>query len=180
MITGIQDRRARSCGRSSARASSSSATTTAAATTVRLQHCLGLAYGDGQLYIADTYNNKIKVCDPKTRAVKTLVGTHKAGDSDDPPQFYQPGGLSVAGSELYVADTNNHKIRVVDLKTQAVKTLALAGLSPPAPGPAAAELPQRDRRSTSPPAKVGPGKSIALDGLDPPAQGLQAQRGGAA
>ena len=35
---------------------------------VRLQHCLGLAYGDGHLYIADTYNNKIKVCDPRTHA----------------------------------------------------------------------------------------------------------------
>ena len=34
---------------------------------VRLQHCLGVAYGDGKLFIADTYNNKIKVCDPKTR-----------------------------------------------------------------------------------------------------------------
>src|SRR5207253_8248396 len=98
---------------------------------VRLQHCLGLAYGDGQLYIADTYNNKVKVCAPRTRSVKTFVGSHQPGDSDAPPHFYQPGGLSVAGSNLYVADTNNHKIRVVDLKTLKVKTLALAGLSAP-------------------------------------------------
>ena len=98
---------------------------------VRLQHCLGVAYGDGHLYIADSYNNKIKVCTPKTQSVKSLVGSHKPGDSDDPPHFYEPGGLSVAGSNLYVADTNNHKIRVVDLKTNAVKTLALAGLTPP-------------------------------------------------
>ena len=100
---------------------------------VRLQHCLGVAYGDGHLYIADTYNNKIKVCTPRSQLVRSLVGSHKPGDSDDPPHFYQPGGLSVAGSNLYVADTNNHKIRVVDLKTNAVKTLALAGLSPPRP-----------------------------------------------
>ena len=63
--------------------------------------------------------------------MKTLVGSHKPGESDNPPHFYEPGGLSVAGSNLYVADTNNHKIRVVDLKTNAVKTLAMAGLSPP-------------------------------------------------
>ncbi len=31
---------------------------------VRLQHCLGLAYGNDHLYIADTYNNRIKVCNP--------------------------------------------------------------------------------------------------------------------
>jgi DNA-binding beta-propeller fold protein YncE len=98
---------------------------------VRLQHCLGLAYGDGKLFIADTYNNKIKVCDPKTRTVKTFSGSGEPGDSDKPPRFYQPGGLSVSGTNLYVADTNNHKVRVIDLKTGDVKTLTLAGLTPP-------------------------------------------------
>jgi DNA-binding beta-propeller fold protein YncE len=98
---------------------------------VLLQHCLGLAYGDGKLYIADTYNNRIKVCNPEAHSVKVLVGSHDAGDSDNPPQFYEPGGLSVTGSRLYVADTNNHKIKVVDLKNDAVKILTLDGLSPP-------------------------------------------------
>ena len=100
---------------------------------VRLQHCLGVAYGDGHLYIADTYNNKIKVCTPKTQSVKLLVGAHKPGQTDDPPHFYEPGGLSIAGTNLYVADTNNHKVRVVDLSTNKVKTLELAGLTPPRP-----------------------------------------------
>ena len=94
-----------------------------------------MAYGDGKLYIADSYNNKIKVCDPRTRSVETLVGSRQPGDSDNPPQFYQPGGLSVAAEQLYVADTNNHKIKVVDLKTKAVQTLALDGLKPPSPRP---------------------------------------------
>jgi thiol-disulfide isomerase/thioredoxin len=98
---------------------------------VRLQHCLGLAFGEGKLYIADTYNNKIKVCDPKTRTVKTLVGTTMRGVSDDPPTFNEPGGLSLAGSTLYVADTNNHAIRAVDLETKAVKTLDLSTVEPP-------------------------------------------------
>jgi hypothetical protein len=65
--------------------------------------------------------------------VTSLVGSHEPGDRDDPPQFYQPGGLSIGGSNLYVADTNNHKIRVVDLKSNKVTTLALGGLTPPRP-----------------------------------------------
>lgn len=100
---------------------------------VRLQHCLGLAYKDGTLYIADTYNNKIKVCDPGKREVRALVGSRQPGSSDTAPSFYQPGGLSVAGDDLYVADTNNHQVRVVDLKTKAVRTIELQGVAPPQP-----------------------------------------------
>ncbi len=102
---------------------------------VRLQHCLGLAYGDGKLFIADTYNNKVKSCDPNTAAVTTFAGATESGDSDDPPRFYEPGGLSIAGDSLYVADTNNHKIKVVDIKTGKTRTLAIPDLKPPASTP---------------------------------------------
>ena len=86
------------CGRWSARPTcprpgcSPSATSTAAATSVRLQHPLGLAYYEGKLYVADTYNNKIKVIDPATATTKTLVGSATPGETDDPPAFDQPGG----------------------------------------------------------------------------------------
>ena len=33
--------------------------------------------------------------------------------------FFEPGGLSFAGDKLYVADTNNNRIQVVDMKTRA-------------------------------------------------------------
>jgi len=106
---------------------------------VRLQHPLGLARWNGQLLIADTYNHKIKVLDPAARSVKTFAGTGKPGQSDGAkPSFYEPGGLSVAGDKLYVADTNNHAIRVVDLKTKETKTLQIRGLQPPASNQAAA------------------------------------------
>ena len=84
---------------------------------VRLQHCLGVAYGDGKLYIADTYNNKIKVCRSQDPRRQDPRRRRQAGRRRQPARFYQPGGLSVAGTSLYVADTNNHKIRVIDLKT---------------------------------------------------------------
>ena len=37
--------------------------------------------------------------------------------------FWEPSGLSLAGRTLYVADTNNHAIRAVDLDTDRVRTL---------------------------------------------------------
>ena len=130
--------------------------------TVRLQHCLGVAYNEGSLYIADSYNNKIKVCDPKTRAVKTLVGTHRAGDADSPPQFDEPGGLSVGGKTLYVADTNNHAIRTVDLETNKVATLAISGIEPPPSSKRPPSFPN-PVVATLPPAKVAPGSSVSID-----------------
>jgi len=100
---------------------------------VRLQHPLGLlAFGD-KLLIADTYNHKIKELDLQRQRVKTLVGTGKPGQADGvSPSFYEPGGLSIANGKLYVADTNNHAIRVLDLKTKETKTLRISGLVPPA------------------------------------------------
>lgn len=99
---------------------------------VRLQHPLGvLAFGE-KVLIADTYNHKIKELDPIKRSVKTLVGTGKPGQADSAsPSFYEPGGLSLANDRLYIADTNNHAIRVVDLKTKTTSTLMIKGLEPP-------------------------------------------------
>ena len=46
------------------------------------------------------------------------------GQADGPtPSFYEPGGLALANGNLYVADTNNHAIRVIDLKTKRATTL---------------------------------------------------------
>src|SRR6185295_1891415 len=42
--------------------------------------------------------------------------------------FDEPSGLAIAGGKLYVADTNNHAIRVIDLKTRRTETLQLKGL----------------------------------------------------
>jgi len=99
---------------------------------VRLQHPLGLlALGD-KLLLADTYNHKIKELDPQRRTVRTVVGTGKPGQADGTsPSFYEPGGLSVANGKVYVADTNNHAVRVVDLKTKETSTLRINGLAPP-------------------------------------------------
>jgi DNA-binding beta-propeller fold protein YncE len=99
---------------------------------VRLQHPLGVEFYDGKVLISDTYNHKIKILDPEKRTVKTLFGTGKPGQIDgETPTFYEPGGISVAVGKLFVADTNNHAIRVIDLKTKETKTLKIEGLAPP-------------------------------------------------
>ena len=108
----------------------------------------------------------------KNRSVKSLVGSHTPGDSDNPPQFYQPGGLSAADSHLYVADTNNHKIRVVDLKTNAVKTLAFDGLSPPRLAPQAPTFPNATVVDV-PAVQAAAGKSITLAVTVPLAKGFK-------
>jgi streptogramin lyase len=85
-----------------------------------VQHPLGVAARDGRVFIADTYNHKIKMLD----AASGKVSTFAAG-------FYEPGGVSIAGDTLFVADTNNHAIRTVDLGTRTVGTLTIQGLTPP-------------------------------------------------
>jgi thiol-disulfide isomerase/thioredoxin/sugar lactone lactonase YvrE len=95
----------------------------------RLQHPLGVAYHGGALYVADTYNNKIKRIALHDRVATTFLGNGSAGLRDGgTPTFNEPGGLSVADGKLYIADTNNHAIRVADLHTRHVETLQIQGL----------------------------------------------------
>jgi DNA-binding beta-propeller fold protein YncE len=132
----------------------------------RLQHPLGVAFHAGKLYVADTYNHKIKVIEPGRRKVTTLLGDGTPGHADGAAaRFFEPGGLSVAGDRLYVADTNNHAVRVADLATGRVATLALRGL--PAPPPAAggadlADVLPEVPRLTLAPGAVQPGGDGAL------------------
>ena len=99
---------------------------------VRLQHPLGVARDGGVLYVADTYNHKVKRLDPATAECRTLLGEGVAGHRDGEAKearFSEPGGLSVARGRLYIADTNNHAVRVADLATGRVVTLELLGLA---------------------------------------------------
>jgi DNA-binding beta-propeller fold protein YncE len=99
-------------------------------TAARLQHPLGIAYDPaaGVLYVADTYNSKIKRVDPTTREVETVYGGTQGWADGIDAQFYEPGGLGLHESTLYVADTNNHAIRSIDLTTGIVSTLVLSGI----------------------------------------------------
>lgn len=90
----------------------------------KLQHPLGVAFSDNMVYVADTYNHKIKVLDTGSGRISTL---------DLKAKFSEPGGLSIGNEKLYVADTNDQQIRVVDLKTKTVSTLEFKNLPTPLP-----------------------------------------------
>lgn len=96
----------------------------------RLQHALGVTHADGKVYVADTYNSKIRVFDLASGELTTLVGGNPLGWFG-PTTFNEPAGISYANGKLYVADTNAHRIRVVDIATRAVTTLQLKGVEPP-------------------------------------------------
>lgn len=99
----------------------------------RLQHPLGVAYNpaDGFVYVADTYNHKVKRVDPKTKKLETVVGTGQPGMADGPAKragLNEPAGLAWVGDKLYIMDTNNHMIRVYHPDTKTVSTLKLTNL----------------------------------------------------
>jgi thiol-disulfide isomerase/thioredoxin len=100
---------------------------------VRLQHCLGVEYARNFLWVADTYNHKIKLVSPHSGNCQTVLG-RVAGLADGRGKnscFNEPSGLSGFGDHLYVADTNNHAIRQVELDTLTVSTLEFPGLCAP-------------------------------------------------
>jgi DNA-binding beta-propeller fold protein YncE len=100
----------------------------------RLQHPLGVAATLEDratlIFVADTYNDKLKRLDPGTRQITSWAGGeagHEDGDLGT-ARFWEPSGLSLAGSRLYVADTNNHAVRLVDLDAGRVRTLEIMGV----------------------------------------------------
>ncbi|KAE8010352.1 hypothetical protein FH972_006727 [Carpinus fangiana] len=131
---------------------------------VLLQHPLGvLCAKDGNIYIADSYNHKIKKLDPASKRVSTLVGTGKAGFKDGTAltaQLSEPSGIIEAeNGRFLIADTNNSVIRYLDLKKEEPEllTLELKGVQPPV---SKSRSLKRLRRRASPDTQT-----ITLDGV---------------
>ena len=89
--------------------------------------------GSGNLYIADTSNNRIRKVDSSGN-ITTVAGTGTSGFSGDgaaavAAQLNRPGGLALDGSgNLYIADTSNNRIRKVDSSGN-ISTVAGGGSS---------------------------------------------------
>src|SRR6185503_19452042 len=82
-----------------------------------------------RLFIADSSHNRIVITSLDGTLVET-IGTGQAGAVDGPASaasFFRPQGMALDGDFLYVADTENHLIRRVDLKSHSVETIAGTG-----------------------------------------------------
>lgn len=98
----------------------------------RFQHPLAVCFDDTRklLYVADSYNHRIKVID-EFGSARLFCGSGVPGMRDGNPHdamFWEPSGLALSedGSKLYVADTNNFAIRVIDTNKKRVSTLDIA------------------------------------------------------
>lgn len=111
-----------------------------AAATFRRPHALWV---DGTtLYVADKQNHSIRKIDLPTGDVATLAGTGQPGSADGTgaaASFNSPFGVVSNGAgKLYVSDAGNHTLRMIDLASGAVTTLAgAAGQAAGTDGPVA-------------------------------------------
>ena len=122
-------------------------------------HSLAVAR-NGDIFVADTWNNRVRKIDARTGRITNLAGTGRKGFSGDggPAAQADFGGiyclaLDEAEQTLYLADLDNRRVRRVDLTTGIVSTVAGNGKK-------GAPVDGDDARSTP---LVDP-RAVAIDG----------------
>ncbi|MFO0804081.1 MAG: hypothetical protein U0791_13285 [Gemmataceae bacterium] len=115
-----------------------------------------LAIGpDGRAYLADTWNNRVRVLDLSTGTVSAFAGTGEKGFSGDggPAAQAKFGGcfcvsFDPAGKNCFITDLDNKRIRKVELASGIVTTVAGNGKGGvPKDGEPATEQPLVDPRA---------------------------------
>ncbi|HEY4530818.1 MAG TPA: hypothetical protein VIG97_10925 [Luteimonas sp.] len=89
----------------------------------------GLALSGGYLYVADSGHHRVLECDLSGRVLRQF-GSGGAGFIDGPMElaaFNRPQGLCVERDTLYIADTGNHAVRRIHLRTGDIDTVVGAG-----------------------------------------------------
>jgi sugar lactone lactonase YvrE len=93
----------------------------------------GLAITGNTLYVSDTLSNRIRGIDLAAGTIDNVAGTGTAGFSGDggpatAAELSAPRDLEIGPEgDLYVADTDNNRIRAIDLATGAIRTVAGTG-----------------------------------------------------
>ncbi len=102
------------------------------ATSARLDSPSGIAVNSyGDIFIADTGNQRIRMIDHGTDDISTIAGTGTAGyngDGSTPTtlRLNNPRGLAVSGTSVYIADQSNHRIRKLTATGDDTQTSTLA------------------------------------------------------
>ncbi|MEQ1654934.1 MAG: NHL repeat-containing protein [Nitrospira sp.] len=106
------------------------------ATEAQLNSPSGVAIdGKGNIIIADSFNNRIRIVDARTGIISTVAGTGEQGLSGDDglavrAQLSGPTGLALsADGTLFIADSGNHRIRRLDRSQQVIVTVAGSGVA---------------------------------------------------
>src|SRR3990172_4151256 len=105
----------------------------AAATSAQLEAPGGVAVdGDGNIFIADTVNHRIRRVDAVTGLISTFAGTTGGFSGDGAAatgaQLSYPYGVGVDGAgNVFIADTSNRRVRRVDAGTGLISTVAGTG-----------------------------------------------------
>ena len=110
---------------------------------------------DGTIYLADTFNNRVRKFDPKTGTLTAFAGTGKKGYAGDGgpalnAEFSQAICIAFgAGAKtMYIADIGNRRVRAIDMATGVISTFAGTGLKgEPKDGEPAAKQPLTDPRA---------------------------------
>ena len=92
----------------------------------------------GNIYIADTFNNKIRKINPTTGIITTIAGTGVYGYNPDQDgsaataaQLSSPIAVAVdVSGNIYIADTDNYRIRKINAITGIITTIAGIGAQP--------------------------------------------------
>jgi len=111
----------------------------------------------GEVYLADTWNNRVRKIDPQGKSIEAFAGTGTKGFSGDggPARSAEFGGIyclafDPQASRMYLADLDNRRIRMIDMQSGIVTTVAGNGASgEPADGALAREAPLVDPRAVA-------------------------------
>ncbi len=96
-----------------------------------LQHPVGVCAVNNGVYVADTFNNSIKYIDfKKDKSYQIISQNEKSVCNINDPEcdtlgLFEPNDVKINGNYLYICDTNNHLIRMFDIKKRILKTVKI-------------------------------------------------------